>query len=557
MSQVGTTTESKEGVSALAEYSDIIRTLLSKRGIKEREEAERFLAPDYDRDRNDPFLLKDMEHAVARIVKATEQNETIAIYSDYDADGIPGSVVLSDFFTKIGYTNVVNYIPHRNREGFGFHPHAVETLKEQGVTLIITIDCGASDTGAAARARELGIEVIVTDHHQPSEPAPPVFALVNPNQVGCSYPNKALCGAGVAFKLVEALLARGPWEIVPGWEKWLLDLVGIATIADMVSLAEPENRMLATYGLLVLRKSRRPGILELCRALRMDQRYLSEDDIGFMIAPRINAASRMDQPELAFRLLATNDPTEAKELVKTLDHLNNERKGMVAAMTKSVKKKLRDRTEIPDIIVMGDPEWQPSLVGLVANSVMEEYSRPAFVWGRDEKGVLKGSCRGNGTVDVVALMRAAGDSFLECGGHAASGGFSIKEDAIHTLERALNEALAKVEQTNVSDREPDLHLSLGDITWRTYQELQRLAPFGVGNEKPLCTIVDAKLGEPEVFGKAKNHVAAELTHEEFPLSVRAYRFFATPEMIVETHQTSVCGHLEKAWRGRGVEVRLV
>jgi len=544
--------------SNTSQYPELMRKLLAQRGLKEANKIEQFLAPDYERDSHDPLLLKDIQKASTRIINAIKAKETIAVYSDYDADGIPGAVILTDFFKKIGYQQFVTYIPHRNREGFGFHAHAIDTLKAQGVSLIITVDCGSSDTGAAARAEELGVEVIVTDHHQPSEPAPVVYALVNPNQPGCAYPNKSLCGAGVAFKLVQALIAQGDFGLVSGWEKWLLDLVGIATVADMVSVRESENRMLATYGLLVLRKSRRPGILALCRALRMNQPYLTEDDIGFMIAPRINAASRMDQPELAYALLATEDPTEAETLVKTLDKLNTERKSVVATMTREVNQKLRKRGELPEVIVAGNPDWQPSLVGLVANSVMEEFGRPAFIWGRDEKGVLKGSCRGNGSLDVVALMRVAEQSLLEYGGHERSGGFSVSHETIHTLEQVLNEARQHVTTTAGDQVQThDAELPLTDVTWRTYRLVQQLAPFGVDNPKPIFKICDAQMGEPEVFGKAKNHVATPLLHPEKNISIRAYRFFATPEMITKTHATSISGNLEKAWRGRGVEVRLV
>ena len=285
--------------------------------------------------------LHDMERAVVRILRAVSEGERVVIYSDYDCDGIPGAVVLHDFFAAIGFSNFINYIPHRHYEGFGLSVEAIEKLHQDNATLIITIDCGTSDTEAIHVAKRLGVDVIVTDHHEPPEELPEAIAIVNP-KVGDSYPFDGLCGAAVVFKLVQACLERGQeqglFTLKPGWEKWWLDMVGIATIADMVPLTD-ENRVLAHYGLSVLRKSRRPGLQQLLRKQRASQRNLTEDDIGFTIGPRINAASRMDTPEDAFKLLATKDEREAGAFVDHLEKLNNERKGLVAAMTKDIHKR--------------------------------------------------------------------------------------------------------------------------------------------------------------------------------------------------------------------------
>ncbi len=268
--------------NALAAYDARTQQLLFLRGITTAKAAETFLNPSYDDGQHDPFLLHDMHAAVALILRAIAAEQKIAIFSDYDCDGIPGAVVLHDFFQAIGYHNFINYIPHRHYEGFGFSREAAEKLHADAVSLIITIDCGTSDVAAVAHASQLGIEVIVTDHHEPKETLPEAAAIVNP-KVGTTYPFDGLCGAGVVFKLVQALLQEGKenkqFTLTEGWEKWWLDMVGIATIADMVPLVD-ENRVFATYGLSVLRKSRRPGLQQLLRKQRASQRHLTEDDIG-------------------------------------------------------------------------------------------------------------------------------------------------------------------------------------------------------------------------------------------------------------------------------------
>jgi single-stranded-DNA-specific exonuclease len=321
---------------------DLVSHLLFSRGITTKEAAEAFLNPNYDRHTHDPFLLKDIDKAVSRILKAIRENEKTVIYSDYDTDGIPGGVVLHDFFKKAGFTNFINYIPHRHDEGFGLNSDAVEQFIKDEVKLLITIDCGIADVVPVTLARDGGIDVIITDHHLPNGKVPPAFAIINPKQDGCAYPEKMLCGSGVVFKLIQAILAKDRLGIKDGYEKWLLDMVGIATLSDMVPLTG-ENRVFAYYGLTVLRKSPRLGLVRLLRELAVDQRYLTEDDIGFTIGPRINAASRMGVPMDAFRLLATTDPVEAAEFAKHLNKINDERKGTVAALVKEIKKIIKER----------------------------------------------------------------------------------------------------------------------------------------------------------------------------------------------------------------------
>ena len=488
----------------------LIDNLLFYRNIKTPQEKEDFLNPNYEKHIHDPFLLKDAKKAAERIIKAIEENESIVIYSDYDADGIPAGVVFHDFFKKVNFKNFINYIPHRHDEGFGLNVDAVNQFIENKVNLLITLDCGIADTEAVKIAQENGIDVIITDHHEPHEELAPAFAILDHKQKDCNYPEKILCGSGVGFKLIQAILKIKRFDVKEGYEKWFLDMVGMATLSDMVPLVG-ENRALAHFGLKVLKMSPRKGLMRLLNHLKINQKYLTEDDIGFMITPRINAASRMGVPMDAFRLLATDDDNEAHEYVLHLDEINNERKGKVASIVKEVKKILSERynNNPRNVIVAGNPEWRPSLLGLVANTCAEEFGRPAFLWGRDGDGIIKGSCRSGDTVSVVEIMNKVKQGvILQYGGHFASGGFVISNEAIHHLDDHLNSAfeLLLKEEKSIEPDYIDMEISLDEVSWNMYGEIEKLAPFGVGNKKPLFVFRDIRIFGIKEFGKEKNHL---------------------------------------------------
>ncbi len=551
--------------SELGSFPPLLAKLLYARGFLSKKDAEAFLSVNYVNDTHDPLLLKGITEAVASIVDAITHDKRIVVWSDYDTDGIPAGVILHDFFKKIGFKNFRNYIPDRFREGFGLNISAIESLKEEKVELIITCDCGINNVPEVLRARELGIEVVVTDHHLPGDTLPLARAIVNPKQVGCNYPEKMLCGAAVAFKLVEALCRSGNFSMIkPGWEKWLLDMVGIATLSDMVPL-RGENRVLATYGLLVLRKSPRIGLQKLLRAAGVNQRMLTEDDIGFTLAPRINAASRMGSPMDAFRLLATEDEGEAGVLVKHLSKINDERKGVVASMVKEMKHTLKDRFQREEkaLVVMGNPKWNPTLLGLAANSLMEEYQRPVFLWGRDGSSVLKGSCRSPGSPNLVSLMDHAAkeEIFIEYGGHACSGGFSVISTKVHLLEDALLSAYEQIpgEAHTTQELFVDSRLSIEEVSRSMHQTIQRLAPFGVDNEKPLFIFDQAYLHGFRVFGKAKNHLELSIKRKDGSI-MRAIGFFMGDEKVTTSLRQgahfSFLAHLEASNFGGSAELRL-
>lgn len=529
-------------------FPEILERLLHERGVA-KDSKEEFLNPNYD-SLHDPALLPDMDKASNRVIEAVKKGEHVFVFSDYDADGIPGAVVLADFFKLIKYENVSFYIPHRHDEGFGLSNDAMDEAKNRGAKLVITIDCGTADKNEVDYANKLGLDVIITDHHE-ANILPKALAIVNPKIEGSRYPFKELCGAALAYKLVQAVLEKERFDSKKGMEKWSLDMVAIATLSDMVPLVG-ENRILSKFGLEVLKKSPRPGLQALCKKLNIDQRNITEDDIAFMITPRINAASRMGKPEDAFNLLSTKSILEADKLALHLEKINNERKGVVASIVKDVKKHLEARENIPGVIVIGNPEWRPSLMGLVANSIVEEYSKPAFVWGRDGDGKLKGSCRSYNGYDLFALMSEVPECFEEFGGHAGAGGFSITLESLVTLEEKLSSALKNLSSNDSVGEKKDnsgIEIQIKDVCEDLYKTLSQLAPFGMGNPKPVFRINNAEVKSAKQFGKTGDHLEVE-----FPNKIKAISFFTPMEKFGNLKSgisVNVDAHIEKSFfRGR-------
>ncbi|MBL1434184.1 single-stranded-DNA-specific exonuclease RecJ [Candidatus Wolfebacteria bacterium] len=537
----------KEVRKNLEDYDDFVAHLLYHRGITTSKDAKIFLQPDFERDLHDPFLMSGMEKAVDRILEAIEKKEKIIVWSDYDTDGIPGGVLMHDLFAKIG-ANFENYIPHRHNEGYGLNIPAIEKLAEGGANLLISVDSGITDVTQVERANELGLDVIITDHHLPQKTLPPALVILNPKLKDQTYPFKDLCGCGVAFKLAQALLKKGDFDIPEGWEKWLLDMAGIATVSDMVPLTG-ENRALAYFGLVVLRKSPRPGLQQLLRKIRVNQRTITEDDIGFMIGPRINAASRMGEPMQAFEMLSTKSVGEGAQHAADLERINASRKVAVTKITKEIKKKISTKSMDSPVIVMGNPHWRPSLLGLVANSLAEEYERPVFLWGKEGNGLIKGSCRTGADVNLVDLMAQAPEVFDGFGGHAAAGGFSIREEAIHTIEESLSAALLKLPKNKTQKNfEADLELEIDQVNKELLAKISKLAPFGVENKKPEFLFKNITPSSVIWFGKGKAHLKAMF--ETKSGTVEAIAFFAKRDLgadakkLVEGEKISLLAAVE-------------
>lgn len=492
---------------------DIEEYLYTERNLYTPEDRLAYLKPDFEIHTHDPFLLSDMTKTIERIKKAVDEKEVIGIYTDYDCDGIPGAVIVSDFLKVVGHTDFHVYIPDRQIDGYGLAQKGIDFLHEKGVTLIITIDLGITGHESVLYAKTLGIETIITDHHLPHETLPEAYAVVNPKKAEDEYPFKELCGTGVVYKVICAFLEnyRDEYSVVVGFEKWLLDMVGMATLADMVPLVG-ENRVFSYYGLVVLRKTKRKGLKKLFSLNFMKEATLSEEDITHTIVPRINASSRMGSAYVAYRMLVTDDLAEAESCAKELESLNRKRKAHVAAITKEVHK-MDVAVFADEIIVVGDPKWRPGVLGLVASKLVDEYKKPVFVWGgsdEEDVDILKGSCRAPEGHNLVDLMIRAKDIFVHFGGHTGAGGFSIhKKDIFDFKKRVLREYNEYVKEqkkdTPVSVVFEKSYLVDG-VDEKLFMTINQFAPFGLSNEKPILKLEGVTLESWKLFGKGEEHL---------------------------------------------------
>ena len=500
----------------LEKQPDFIRNLLFYKGIETEKEAGIFLNPDYERDLHDPFDMLGMDKAVERIIKAIEKNERIIIFGDYDADGVSASTIFHDFFKKVGFENFHVHIPDRHLDGYGLTLESIDEFSKQDAKLILTVDCGSSDYDEVEKANSLGIDVVVTDHHIVPEKKPNAFALVNPKQSGDNYPFEYLCGAGIAFKVVQALVRRGVdsglFNIVSGWEKWLLDVVAIATVADMVPLTD-ENRALVYYGLKVLKKTKRVGIHSFYNHKKMyiTQDRINEEDIAFVIAPRLNIASRMEHANMSFSLLVTKSNDESVQIVNHLEELNLRRREIVQEVVSGI---YDDIGKNPDdsVIVVGNKKWNPGVLGLTANRIIEKYDKPVFLWGKGEGKEVRGSSRVSDHlgVNLVDLMKSLPEGILnECGGHALAAGFSVNEDKLSELKGALIKAfdeIPKEENAEGNSLYIDKEMGIGDINWGNHKMIDQFAPFGVDNPKPVFSFDNLEIKNVKKFGGKKEHL---------------------------------------------------
>lgn len=541
-----------ENHELLSQYSPLIAQLLINRNIDNLKKAEQFLNPKFE-DNHDPFLLYNMEKSIQRFYTAIQKNEKITIYADYDADGIPGAIVLANLLEKINYKNYNIYIPHRHNEGYGIHIAALEKIKKTGTTLIITIDVGITAHEAGTWSLEKNIDIIITDHHTPildehgEQIIPESFSLINPKQTACQYPDSMLCGCGVIFKFVQAFVQKhaNEFKIHEGWEKWLLDMVSISTISDMVPLRN-ENRIFAYFGMKVIeavckKNNHRHGLKKLIWDSGINSQYITEEDIAFSITPKINAASRMSHPEDAVAVFMANDTVTATHSVKHLVNLNNERKKLVKNIMSEVDVML-ENVENPNIIVIGKETWQAGVLGLVASKVVEQYKVPVFVWSR-EHDEIKGSCRSLNGIHLVEIMTLTKDSFTHYGGHKEAGGFSCKLENISKLPEQLERALNIYQKQNTHEQITplfiDMELTLDEITKENYKHIRKLAPFGIGNDKPLFVIKNVLIDTARTFGKDQNHLEIFMKNT-LGKTIRGIAFFKTPNDFEKLHEGQIC-----------------
>jgi single-stranded-DNA-specific exonuclease len=558
---------SESEIQSHPDLPSIVTYLLADRSITTSQEIDDFLSPEYA-DLHDPFLIQDMRKVVDRIMQAVMQNEKILIYGDYDADGVTGTTILyqtiaellNALFQKSDAVmvstnssnqfkprNLFYYIPDRSKEGYGLNDDAVHYILQQEIGLVITVDCGVSNHEQVRFMQNNGIDVIIVDHHSVPDILPEAFGLIVPKRKGDSYPFKDLCGAGLAFKVASALLidvqfSNFSHRIPNGFEKWLLDFAAIGTIGDMVPLVG-ENRILVHYGLYVMAKTKNLGLQMLMKEIGLNPEVIENPDsehlnsnitvysVGFQIAPRINAAGRIDHANTAMELFLASNETNAKAYASQLNQLNEERKILTTQVFEEVEKRLESKGAVFEktkIIFEGDEHWPAGILGIVAARVMQKYYRPTFIYEKQKRySVASGrSVPGFDLYEVVEKVRP----YLRAGGgHSGAAGMSFANEHIDTIRIKLNEF---ADQTLTPEMlQPvlwiDAELQPDEVNWQMYDMLQKLAPFGMGNPEPIFLMQHLLVRRLDVVGKEKSHLKLELQSEGrvgVPLNFQAIGF---------------------------------
>ena len=503
---------SPEGRAQLerAGIPSLLACVLSARGVTEPEQAWKLLTPG-EEPLLDPMLLKDMDRAVIRVTRALKRGETIAVYGDYDVDGITATCLLADCLARLG-GRVRSYIPDRLEEGYGLNEEAVLHLARQGVTLIITVDCGITAAREVEFARELGIDVIITDHHECKQAIPQAVAVVDPHRPDCPYPFKGLAGVGVALKL--AMAAAGPDRAGLVFREYA-DLVAVGTVADVMPMTG-ENRTIVQTGLAALTHPRRVGLAHLMEEAGLGDKPVTSVSIGYTLAPRINAAGRMGQADLAAELLLTRDPGRAAALAQELCALNRERQTIECEIFQECVQRLERRPQ-SGVILLADEHWHQGVVGIVASRLTEKYSCPAFMVCLDQ-GMGKGSCRSWGGVNLFHLLTQCQDLLEGFGGHAMAAGFTVREENIPALEHRLRQLVLeeRAGEELPSLLEIDAAVLPQELTVEAVEALDALEPCGAGNPRPVLVLTGAHVISAAQVGRGR-HLKLRLEGRGVPL----------------------------------------
>jgi len=530
------------------EFTEVVLQLLWDRNLKTQEQIDEFFNPDYEADLHDPYLMKDMKKAVKRIYEAIEKNEKILVYGDYDVDGITSSAVivntLIELKSVISKTTITKakefikiYIPDRETEGYGLNKKAIEKAKKNKTDLIITVDCGISSAVEIEIANKLGINVIITDHHHPPEKIPKALAVINPKQKNCKYPFKELAGVGVAFKVAQALvknlenynlenprakklksknLQPTTYNLNPGFEKWLLDLVVLGTVADCVGLIG-ENRTLSKYGLLVINKTKRIGLKKLVSMAGLvtrengnvqKKKIIDTTAISFILAPRLNAAGRMDHANTSYQLLIAESETQAEELVSKLEKNNYNRQRLTEKTINEIKSRIgKYKTALPKIIIESDPEWKIGIVGLVAGKLADEYARPFLILHENENESA-GSGRSILKFNLIKAIEKCKDTLINFGGHSQAAGLKIKNSNLKKFRKKINSIADEVlkEDDLVPFIKIDFEINQEQINWQLIDEIEKFKPFGQGNKSPVFMVKKLEVHEIRSVGNGNAHL---------------------------------------------------
>ncbi len=478
-----------------------------QKGLNTPEKINRFLFPDYDKDLHSPFLFSQMPQAVKRIKKAKKRKEKVAIFGDYDADGITSSAVLAEIFKKLNIPFEI-YIPNKRSEGYGLNLEAIKELKEKNVSVIVTVDCGISNAEEIIGASKMGIDVIITDHHHIPSEIPKAHSIINPQMKNSGYPFKELAGVGVAFKFAQALCE----ELIPNEKdqlKWLLDLVAIGTIADCVPLLE-ENRILCKYGLIVLSKTRRIGLQELFKVGRIlvdENNVPNTHKISFQIAPRINAAGRMDHANIAYNLISEKDRIKARELALELETYNQKRQAVTKQIVKEVEVLANNTFKNKKFIFAVGEHFSLGVAGLAAGKIADKFRKPTAILqkGRNES---RGSFRSIPQINIIEAIEKYGNLLTKYGGHNQAAGISIKNENLEEFYKRLNAFIEK----RLADKDVppeiliDAEISSKDINFKLAEEIKKMEPFGVENEEPIFLTKNLIVEELKWVGNGEKHL---------------------------------------------------
>ena len=537
----------------------LFERILAARGLTTRAARQAFLQPDYAAVKHDPFLLPDMEKAVVRLKQARERGEKIVIYGDYDIDGLSATALLLDAFGKFGFEGVDAFIPNRFVEGYGMTMGAVDKVRDMGADLIVTVDTGSLCHAEIDYASSLGIDTVVTDHHNVAEMPPPSVAAVNPKFSGHTYPFRDLCGAGVAFKLVQALQTELD-GLPDGYEKWLLDLVALGTVCDIVTLAD-ENRANVYWGLEVLKKQQRPGLKALMAVAGIEPEQVNARHLGFGLGPRMNAAGRLETAQHALDMLVAHDGLAALEASEKLEELNIKRRSIQDAIFEEAcvqaEKLANDR-----VLVVSSDGWNHGVIGIVASKLVEKYKRPVFIIGeRGEEAT--GSARSFGDFSAADAVRAADDIIIKGGGHGAAAGVTLETEKIDDFRRRVNEFYDSLQLTNQeryllprADVEID---DFSEIDEELVANLAKMEPFGNGNPEPVLKIATANVLSVQRMGTDGQHVKLALRDKNG--TVLQMLAFNAPEEFFRDPGDEVAAWFQPTineWQGvRTVEGRLL
>ncbi|MBI5701366.1 single-stranded-DNA-specific exonuclease RecJ [Candidatus Saganbacteria bacterium] len=533
--------------------SQVIAQIILNRGIKDPKEAQAFIAPRLS-NLTDPFGLPDVKKAAERIVQAKKNGEKIAVYGDYDVDGVTGTSILYETLNHLGL-NATYYIPARYGEGYSLNIDAVKKLNEDGVNIILTVDCGISSYIEIEEANSLGMAVIVTDHHKPPKKLPNSCANVNP-KLSDNPQTRELSGAGVAFKFAWALLrAFGIAE--NSFLTSLLDLASLGTIADVVPL-NAENRILAKQGLGILNGRKRPGIKALCDVAGL-KNDLTIRDINFGLAPRINAAGRLDHASLSVNLLISKDPTTAKKYAEELNKVNIRRQGVGDQMGKEVFEKIeRLNLASEKIIIVSGENWHAGVIGIIASRVVDKFNKPAILIGINE-GEGRGSARSIENFNIFKVLESCRDLFSDFGGHEAAAGFEIAPDKIEEFKRRIIEVTADLDMNFTSKVKVDSNLNPEQLTLNLAREIKLLDPFGQGNPVPIFASYDLKPVDIKLVGNTGSHIKIKFTNGSQTFEAIGFGMGEFKEMLKPTLSYDIAYSLAtNLWNGfETVQLNLV